>query len=60
MSDQTLDQAYDEATATILASVREEVGEITAAAAAITATAKGQEEQSALAQLRAKLFGTRP
>lgn len=58
MNPPNIDQAYDEAVAQVLSSVKDELREITAEAEAITADAQEVEEKNALAALRDRLFGT--
>ena len=52
--------AYTKAADQIMAEVRAELADITAAAHAISQQAKKKEDDSVLAALRAKLFNTRP
>lgn len=59
MSDVTVSSAYHQATARVLAHVKQEAYEITAAAQAISQQTKQERETSALTTLREKLFGTR-
>ncbi len=58
MNPPNIDQAYDEAVAQVLASVHEELQDITAKAEVIKADAQEVEEKNALAALRDRLFGT--